>query len=120
MTVRQLSADEVARLRELDAKTKEGPWAVDGMGILVYLPHGKSLHMPVCYLDNDEDADFIAGARNALPTLLAAYEERGAVIEELVERLTHGIHCEVGHAAGATCTCGLAKLKDSALRAIGK
>lgn len=102
MTVRQLSADEVTRLRELDAKAAPGPWKVNrydnpGGEISWQVQQDVAPHRVIAESSDlpgefgrraKPTAHLMAESRNALPTLLAAYEERGAVIEELLRLLT--------------------------------
>lgn len=98
MTVRQLSADEVTRLRELDAKAAPGPWKVNrydnpGGEISWQVQQDVAPHRVIAESSDlpgefgrraKPTAHLMAESRNALPTLLAAYEERGAVIAELL------------------------------------
>lgn len=128
MTVRQLSADEVTRLRELDAKAAPGPWKVNrydnpGGEISWQVQQDVAPHRVIAESSDlpgefgrraKPTAHLMAESRNALPTLLAAYEERGAVIMLLAGRAQHNpcTEPETGR-----CNCGLSELKDRARRA---
>lgn len=103
MTIRFPTPDEVALLRALEANATPGPW--DGR----WAPWSETFESPLNWQIGDatvngspsrdnglvatackkKDQVFIAAARNALPDLLAAYEERGAVIENLLPYASH-------------------------------
>lgn len=80
------------RLAELCAAATEGPWVVewDQWPSRVRVRHEASMYDHVCSLfQRDEDAEFIAAARSAVPDLLAALTEALADNAALRQALTY-------------------------------
>lgn len=84
MTGQQIDRD---RLRELAENATPGPWEVDRMGDLVSVPgrekdrHGGHIFIGTATGDataSDEDTEFIAAARNAVPALLDMLDQAEA------------------------------------------
>lgn len=92
-----MTADDIDRIRELEAKATPGPWTAVTTGVRggdhwYVCDEGESIaHISANDGINEDqrqpDAEFIAAARTAVPALLSALDDRDARIAELEAEL---------------------------------
>lgn len=110
-----LSDKQIAEIRERAEKATPGPWINDGNDV------SDNIGRRICFIRDDDDADFMANAREDIPALLADRDALAAEVEQLqAERILLKAHAE---GAGSLLLevqkdCIEAKQQNAAMREI--